>query len=82
MSNHSNNYSFVTNSIFLGGSKSLSASERLKRKKAGIALTDEEKGDKEAVTKVTELADAILSRTGNMNIYQETFEHISKKVNK
>ncbi|XP_065201156.1 CD2 antigen cytoplasmic tail-binding protein 2 homolog [Planococcus citri] len=65
----------------LGGSKSLSASERLKRKKAGIALTEEEKGDKEAVTKVTELADAILSRTGNMNIYQETYEQISKKIN-
>lgn len=32
------------------------------------------------VEKVTEIANAILSATGNMDIYQETFESIQFKV--
>lgn len=58
----------------------MSASERLKRKKAGIAIDKNDEGDKEAVNKVTELANSILTHSGNMDIYQETFEEISNKV--
>ncbi|KAK7595522.1 hypothetical protein V9T40_013347 [Parthenolecanium corni] len=63
----------------LGSTKSLSASERLKRKKAGLAYNDANT-NAETVTKLTELANTILSRTGNMDIYQETFEGIQKKI--
>lgn len=62
----------------LGGSGSLSASERLRRKKAGLELANP--GDKQAVTDLTELANRILSRTGNMDIYQETYEYISDQI--
>ncbi|KAE8744768.1 hypothetical protein FOCC_FOCC008584 [Frankliniella occidentalis] len=62
----------------LGGSGSLSASERLRRKKAGLDLGNP--GDKQAVTDLTELANNILNRTGNMDIYQETFEYISQQI--
>lgn len=62
----------------IGGSGSLSASERLKRKKAGLDLGNP--GDKQAVTDLTELANRNLNRTGNMDIYQETFEYISQQV--
>lgn len=34
------------------------------------------------VTKLTELANKLLTATGNMDVYQETFEQITKKVNK
>ncbi|KAF2885773.1 hypothetical protein ILUMI_20408 [Ignelater luminosus] len=59
----------------LGGkSKQLSSIERLKRKKAGILDSNDE------VTELTELADKVLSKTGNMDIYQETYEAIHKKI--
>lgn len=63
----------------IGGTKSLSASERLKRKKAGLVYNDSSTNP-ETVTKLTELANKILSGSGNMDIYQETFEEIKKKV--
>lgn len=69
---------FSINSVFTGGSGSLSASERLRRKKAGLDLGNP--GDKQAVTDLTEIANRILSRTGNMDIYQETYEYISDQV--
>lgn len=62
----------------LGGTGSLSASERLRRKKAGLDLGNP--GDKQAVTDLTELANNILNRTGNMDIYQETYEYISQQI--
>ncbi|XP_034252405.1 CD2 antigen cytoplasmic tail-binding protein 2 homolog [Thrips palmi] len=62
----------------LGGSGSLSASERLRRKKAGLDLGNP--GDKQAVTDLSEIANRILSRTGNMDIYQETYEYISQQI--
>jgi len=59
----------------LGGKyKNLSSIERLKRKKAGLLDTNTE------VTELTELADKVLSETGNMDIYQETYEAISNKI--
>lgn len=64
----------------LGGNKSLSASERLKLKKAGKSLGDL-KGNSEKVTELTELANKILTALGNMDIYQETYEYIFDKVN-
>lgn len=52
----------------------LSSVERLRRKKAGTLNTNED------VVKLTELANQILTKTGNMNIYQETYEQIKAKV--
>lgn len=65
-----------------GGTKSLSASERLKLKKSGKPIPTVTVGDANAVTKLTELANTVLSRTGNMDIYQQTFKDISKLINK
>lgn len=55
-------------------SASISSIERFKRKKAGII-------DENAafVTEITELTNKILTKMGNMNIYEETYEEISKK---
>ncbi|KAK9889409.1 hypothetical protein WA026_004682 [Henosepilachna vigintioctopunctata] len=59
----------------LGGSnKKLSSVERLKKKKAGTLIENED------VTKLTALANQNLTSLGNMDVYQETYEAISKKV--
>lgn len=58
--------------LFSGASTKISSAERWKRKKAGIV---DESG--QIVTRITELANQILTKTGNMDIYQETFEKIS-----
>jgi len=63
-----------------GGKKAMSASERWKRKKAGVTEDPEEKKNKENMLKLTGLADAILSRSGNMEVYEETYESISYKL--
>jgi len=63
----------------LGGNRSLSASERLKLKKAG-KLPPDTKGSSEEVMKLTELANRILTQNGNMDVYQETYEQIKDKV--
>ncbi|KAJ8920422.1 hypothetical protein NQ315_005288 [Exocentrus adspersus] len=52
----------------------LSSVERLRRKKAGTLSANEN------VIKLTELANQILTKTGNMDIYQETYEQIKNKV--
>lgn len=62
----------------LGGSKPLSASERLKRKKAGLSNDSDEYSRK--VTELTELANRLLTRTGNMDIYQESYQYIKNLV--
>lgn len=59
----------------LGGkSAKMSSAERWKMKKAGIV-------DPNAalVTELTELTNTILTRMGNMDIYEETYEQISAK---
>lgn len=59
----------------LGGkSAKMSSAERWKMKKAGIV-------DPNAVlvTELTELTNTILTRMGNMDIYEETYEHIQSK---
>lgn len=55
-----------------GAGSKVSSAERWKRKKAGIV----DEGSK-IVTRVTELANQILTKTGNMDIYQESYEKIS-----
>lgn len=61
----------------LGAGSKMSSAERWKRKKAGIV----DEGSK-IVTRVTELANQILTKTGNMDIYQETYEKISAIISK
>ncbi|CAB3240740.1 unnamed protein product [Arctia plantaginis] len=61
----------------LGASSKVSSVERWKRKKAGIV--DE---NSKLVTRVTELANQILTKMGNMDIYQETYEKISATIAK
>lgn len=61
----------------LGGNKRLTTAERLKLKKAGLS-TDE--GSSSKVTRLTELANQILTTNGNMDVYQETYEQISQIV--
>jgi hypothetical protein len=56
----------------------MSASERWRRKKGGES--DSKEGNVQQVTELTELANRLLTRTGNMNIYQESYEHIAKLV--
>ncbi|XP_019758526.1 CD2 antigen cytoplasmic tail-binding protein 2 homolog [Dendroctonus ponderosae] len=59
----------------LGGDMTkLSSVERLRRKKAGTLIISED------VTKLTELANQILTRLGNMDVYQETYELIQAKL--
>ncbi|XP_057339948.1 CD2 antigen cytoplasmic tail-binding protein 2 homolog [Microplitis mediator] len=60
------------------GKKKISSAERWKRKKAGLSETDE---NSEKIIKLTELSNELLTRTGNMNIYQETYEVIKRKIN-
>ena len=54
-----------------GGNKTLSASERWRRKKQGH--DDSNDKSKQQVTDLTELANRVLSRTGNMDVYQESY---------
>ncbi|KAG7208801.1 hypothetical protein KM043_014994 [Ampulex compressa] len=60
------------------GKKRLTTAERWKRKKEG-KTTDDDKNSID-ITKLTELANELLTRTGNMDIYQESYEQIKKKV--
>ncbi|KAL1453827.1 hypothetical protein WDU94_010138 [Cyamophila willieti] len=67
----------------LGGNKTMSASERWKKKKAEreSGSTSEEPSDETInVNAMTELANNILTHTGNMDIYQETFEQIESRI--
>jgi len=63
----------------LGGNKRLTTAERWKLKKAGLS-TDE--GSSSKVTRLTELANQILTANGNMDVYQETYEQISQIVSR
>ncbi|KAH8341590.1 hypothetical protein KR059_011175 [Drosophila kikkawai] len=53
----------------------LTTLQRIKQKKAGIVDTKTQE-----ISQLTELANEILSKTGNMDIYQETFENIKSKL--
>lgn len=77
-------YIFVFIFIFtltLGkGKKRLTNAERWKKKKEGKSLQTDDHNSAQ-ITKLTELANELLTRTGNMDIYQESYEQINKKVN-
>lgn len=61
----------------LGGNNTkLSSVERLKLRKAGLLNNNKE------VTDLTELANNLLTKTGNMDIYQETYENIKNIIDK
>ncbi|XP_017098862.2 CD2 antigen cytoplasmic tail-binding protein 2 homolog [Drosophila bipectinata] len=53
----------------------LTTLQRIKQKKAGVVDTKTQE-----ISKLTELANEILSKTGNMDIYEETFEAIKAKI--
>merc|ERR1719367_1015418 len=63
-----------------GGKAGMSASQRLKMKTKGIQADPNEKENKEKMLKLTGLADGILTRSGNTEIYEETFESIMHKI--
>jgi len=65
----------------LGGNKApMSASQRWKKKKAGAVEDPQAKENKEKMLRLTGLADTILTRSGNMEVYEETFESITHKI--
>lgn len=60
------------------GKKRLTTAERWKRKQEEKPIEDDQNSI--SITKLTELANELLTRTGNMDIYQESYEQIKKKV--
>ncbi|XP_076755480.1 CD2 antigen cytoplasmic tail-binding protein 2 homolog holn1 [Xylocopa sonorina] len=60
------------------GKKRLSTADRWKRKQEKKPV--EEDQNSISITKLTELANELLTRTGNMDIYQESYEQIKRKV--
>jgi len=62
-----------------GGKTGASASERWKKKKEQ-AGTGGDPSDKQKLLELTGLADTILNRSGNMDVYQETYEGIRYKL--
>jgi len=62
------------------GKKKLTTAERWKKKKESKTHEEEEDPNSVSITKLTELANELLTRTGNMDIYQESYEHIKKKI--
>jgi len=63
-----------------GGQKAVSQSQRWKKKKAGAVEDPKEKENKEQMLKLTGIADEILTRSGNMEIYEMTYEGILFKI--
>lgn len=65
-----------------GGQKTLTASQRWKNKKEGKGAesTTSSSSDKEKLTKLTGLADSILNKMANMDVYDETYESIKFKI--
>ncbi|KAL7294359.1 hypothetical protein TKK_0012367 [Trichogramma kaykai] len=61
------------------GKQKLTTAQRWKLKKDRNAVKNEDENSV-AITKLTELANELLTRTGNMDIYQETHEKIQKKI--
>lgn len=60
------------------GKKKLTTAERWKKKKESKTQEEEDQNSVN-ITKLTELANELLTRTGNMDIYQESYEQIKKK---
>ena len=64
----------------LGPAKAVSQAQRWKKKKAGVEEDPREKENKEKMLQLTGVADEILTRSGNMEIYEMTFEAIQYKL--
>ncbi|KAG5320413.1 CD2B2 protein, partial [Pseudoatta argentina] len=62
------------------GKRKVTTAERWKKKKESKTGKEEEDPNSINITKLTELANELLTRTGNMNIYQESYEQIKKKI--
>ncbi|XP_066593547.1 CD2 antigen cytoplasmic tail-binding protein 2 homolog [Prorops nasuta] len=64
------------------GKKRMTNAERWKKKKQAQSTDSAEDNDTNShkIVKLTELANDLLTRTGNMDIYQETYEQIKRKV--
>ncbi|XP_018317886.1 CD2 antigen cytoplasmic tail-binding protein 2 homolog isoform X2 [Mycetomoellerius zeteki] len=62
------------------GKKKLTTAERWKKKKESKTSKEEEDPNSVNITKLTELANELLTRSGNMDIYQESYEQIKKKI--
>ena len=62
----------------LGGNKK--PVSKWKKTKNKVEETPEEKRNRELMAKLTGFADSILSRSGNMEIYEETYEKIAFKI--
>ncbi|KAK1133639.1 hypothetical protein K0M31_011434 [Melipona bicolor] len=60
------------------GKKRLTTAERWKRKQEKKPVEDDQNSIN--ITKLTELANELLTRTGNMDIYQESYEQIKTKI--
>lgn len=66
--------------LFAGkGKKRLTTAERWKRKQEKKPVEEDDQNSIN-ITKLTELANELLTRTGNMDIYQESYEQIKTKV--
>ncbi|XP_012270584.1 CD2 antigen cytoplasmic tail-binding protein 2 homolog [Orussus abietinus] len=61
------------------GKKKMSSADRWKKKKEVVTSAEEDEKSAQII-KLTELANELLTRTGNMDIYQENFELIKKKI--
>lgn len=57
----------------------MTTAERWKRKKDPNAPKDNDENSVNII-KLTEIANELLTRTGNMDIYQETYEQIEKII--
>merc|ERR1719319_48283 len=63
-----------------GPAKAVSQAQRWKKKKAGVEEDPGEKENKEKMLQLTGIADEILTRSGNMEICEMTFEAIQYKL--
>lgn len=64
----------------LAPARAVSQAQRWKKKKAGEVEDPKEKENKEKMLQLTGIADEILTRSGNMEIYEMTFEAIQYKL--
>ena len=64
----------------LAGGKKPTTQRKWQQKKQKDNLTEEQKKDRELMTKLSGYADMILSRSGNMEIYEETYEKIAYQI--
>ena len=64
----------------LAGGKKPTTQRKWQQKNQKNSLTEEEKKNRENMTKLSGYADLILSRSGNMEIYEETYEKIAYQI--